>query len=45
MQVYVDDPALIVRGTPQQRSQQVTLMLLAWRLLGIDLAVEKGQFS
>ena len=45
MQIYVDDPALVVSGPRQHRRQQVALMMLAWRILGIDLAVDKGQMG
>jgi len=43
MQVYVDDPALVVRGSKAFRRAQVTLMVLVWRILGIRLAIDKGQ--
>ena len=45
LQVYVDDPAMVVKGTKAFRRNQVTLMMLAWRLLGIALAIKKGQLG
>ena len=43
MQVYVDDPILIVRGTRQFRDKQFAMIMLAWAVLGINSAIRKGQ--
>ena len=45
LQVYVDDPALIVSGPRRHRRQQVALTMLIWHLLGINLAIDKGQIG
>ena len=45
MQVYVDDPVLVVRGSRRGRREQVALLMLAWSVLGIGLAVRKGQLG
>ena len=42
-QVYVEDPVLAIRGTPQVCIEQIALALLAWAVLGISLATAKGQ--
>ena len=42
-QVYVDDPAIVVRGTAQQRDEFVAVAVLVWRLLGFDLSFQKAQ--
>ena len=45
LQVYVDDPALAVRGTPANRKFKVSMLMLAWTVLGVTLAVKKGQLG
>ena len=45
MQVYVDDPVLVVRGSRKVRREQVAILMLAWSVLGIALAVRKGQLG
>ena len=45
MQVYVDDPAIALRGTEEVCQEQVAILLLAWHALGVDLAIKKGQFG
>ena len=45
MQVYVDDPAMAVRGSRAFRRQQVAVLMLAWATLGISLALKKGQLG
>ena len=42
MQVYVDDPVLVVRGCPRTRRDQVAILMLAWSVLGISLAIRKA---
>ena len=41
-QLYVDDPALTARGTPQEIELAFDLVLLWWMALGIPLAWAKG---
>ena len=45
MQVYVDDPVVVISGTRAARRRQVATLMLAWAILGIGLAVQKGQFG
>ena len=45
LQVYVDDPALVVSGPRPFRRQQVALLMLVWTILGVSLAIDKGQFG
>ena len=45
LQVYVDDPIVVLRGPRQQRRKQVALMVLAWVVLGISLAIKKSQLG
>ena len=42
-QLYVDDPALVVRGTQAARDEALDLTLLWWLLVGIPLAWKKGR--
>ena len=44
LQLYVDDPALTLRGTPAQQQTAVDIVLLWWLCLGIPLAWPKGSF-
>ena len=43
MNVYVDDPLVILRGTFLQRNRITALIILAWRILGVNLAYTKAQ--
>ena len=43
LQCFVDDPALVVAGTPDQREAAVDLVILWWLCLGIPLAWKKGE--
>ena len=45
MEVYVDDPAVAVRGTPENRMAKISMLMLAWTVLGVTLAVKKGQLG
>ena len=45
MQVYLDDPIIAFLGTPEVCRHQAALAILTWTVLGIKLAVEKGQYS
>ena len=45
MQTYVDDPALALRGTTGERRLQVARAMLTWTILGVPLALTKGQFG
>ena len=44
-QVYVDDPVLALRGTPEATRQTAALAVLSWTVLGVALAMKKGQFG
>ena len=43
IQVYVDDPWAALLGKPKERDRLVTLMIIAWRVLGITLAFPKAR--
>ena len=45
MQVYVDDPVVVLQGPTQRRRLHVALLMLSWYILGISLAIKKGQFG
>ena len=45
MQVYVDDPVLVLRGPRAFRRRQVAMRMLAWRIIGVSLAIKKGQLG
>ena len=45
LQVYVDDPSLAIRGSPPHCQKQAALMILAWSILGVRLAFNKGQWG
>ena len=45
MQVYVDDPSLAIRGPPSHCRKQVAFIILAWSVLGVKLALPKGQLG
>ena len=42
-QLYVDDPAICVYGSPSERSTALDIVLLWWMTLGIPLAWKKGK--
>lgn len=43
LQVYVDDPWAALLGDRAKRNRLVTLMIVAWRVLGITLAFPKAR--
>ena len=43
MEVYVDDPAVVIAGTQQERDIEVAIIVLAWRAINLRLAFQKGQ--
>ena len=43
MNVYVDDPWAVLVGTQADRDRKLALLILGWRVLGINLALAKGQ--
>ena len=43
LQLYVDDPTLVVRGTPEQRATAFDVVILLWMALGIPLSWKKGE--
>ena len=45
LQLYVDDPAVTVAGTPDQREMTLDIMVLWWLCLGLPLAWAKGLFT
>ncbi len=45
MQVYIDDPVVTIRGTPDIRQEQVALLVLAWAVLGVGPSFRKGQLG
>ena len=45
LQVFVDDPLAVARGTPTRRKRLFTMLVLGWRLLGIPLASHKSQIG
>ena len=42
VQVYVDDPAIVVSGSSAQQSTSIDLAILWWLVLGIPLSWRKG---
>ena len=42
---YVDDPFVVLRGTPEQVEEAAALIVLWWATLGLRLAYKKGQFA
>ena len=44
-QAYVDDPIFTFTGTASQRDRAKALVILAWRMLNIDLSFRKGQLG
>jgi hypothetical protein len=43
LNVYVDDPAVAVRGTKRQRDRSLVMLALCWLVLGFPLAMPKVQ--
>ena len=43
MEVYVDDPAIVARGTTASRDRYFTVIVLVWRALGFRLAFSKAK--
>ena len=41
--VYVDDPAAILAGTPATRSMSTAVTVLVWRIINLQLSYRKGQ--
>jgi len=42
LQCYVDDPAIAVLGSQQERNRLIIILLLLWSALGLALSWEKG---
>ena len=42
-QLYVDDPAITIRGTQNYRDDALATAVLIWRILGFPLAFQKAQ--
>ena len=40
--MYVDDPAVVLEGTEQERKDAIDVLVLWWLLLGIPLSWKKG---
>ena len=45
MEVYVDDPILVLRGTTSANTEGAALAILTWAVLGVGLSFKKGQFG
>ena len=45
LQLYVDDPAITLKGTLAQQHAAIDLLTLWWLVLGIPLAWDKGSFG
>lgn len=43
MEVYIDDPVLLLLGTEDECKQQAAIITLAWAAVGVVLAFSKGQ--
>ena len=43
IQLYVDDPAIAVQGTKQERGEIIAITVLIWLILGFKLAFPKAQ--
>ena len=43
LQLYVDDPALTLRGTPDQIQVAMDVVMMFWLALGVPLAWKKGE--
>ena len=44
IQLYVDDPAVTLFGTPTQQVEATDILILWWLVLGIPLSWKKGSF-
>ena len=42
LQLYVDDPVAVARGSPDQHRTTLDMLILFWLLLGIPLSWRKG---
>ena len=45
LQLYVDDPAITLKGTLPQQQTAVDLLTLWWLILGVSLSWDKGSFT
>ena len=45
MQVFVDDPWLAMQGSCAQLDRMTAIAIIAWRILGVSLALSKGQIG
>ena len=45
MQIYTDDPIISICSSSEDTQATVSLIILFWRLLGLDLATHKAQLS
>ena len=45
MQVYVDDPLKIIRGTQRRQRRLACMISVSWMLLGIPMAFHKATLS
>ena len=45
LQLYVDDPAITLKGTVEQQHAAVDLLTLWWLVLGVPLSWDKGSFN
>ena len=43
LQIYVDDPIWIARGTPEERRRATVVLLLFWQVFGFPFSWAKGQ--
>jgi hypothetical protein len=42
IQCYIDEPAIVVRGSPQLRKHLLAMLFLFWAMLGLALSFGKG---
>lgn len=45
LEVYVNDPIGVFRGTPAVIRSQICILIISWAVLGVPLALRKGQFG
>ena len=45
LQVYVDDPLVLLRGSPEVQRRLCTLVILSWLLMGFPVAFHKAVLS
>jgi hypothetical protein len=45
LQIYTDDPIGTLRGLPAQRRRMCAVLVVAWLVLGLNLAFAKGQLG